>query len=55
MLRHLRNTRPRDLTATHAQLRVFFEEAQKQLDLVGKVAYNSDNGGAESDVVSCFE
>lgn len=42
MLRHLRNTMPKDLDATHARMADFFAKAQFELKLAGKEAYDSD-------------
>ena len=42
MLRHLRNTSPSGLEATHTRLAEFFAAAQQQLGLADKVAYESD-------------
>jgi hypothetical protein len=42
MLRHLRNTTPGDLAATHTRLVEFFGKAQEQLGLAHKAAYGSE-------------
>jgi len=42
MLRHLRNTTPKDLDGTHARLAQFFAGEQEKLGLEGKAAYDSE-------------
>jgi tetratricopeptide (TPR) repeat protein len=42
MLRHLRNTTPKDLDATHARMADFFAQSQSELKLEGKDAYDSE-------------
>jgi tetratricopeptide (TPR) repeat protein len=42
MLRHLRDTAPKDLDDAHSRLTVFFTDAQMKLKLEGRAAYESE-------------